>query len=232
MRYSEGVGSANILLVEDENNVAFVASAALRLADYSVTEAASGQDGLVIASRQPIDLAILDVMLPDIDGFEMCQKLRAAGYDFPIVFLTARDATEDRVRGLTIGGDDYLTKPFSVEELVARVQVILRRVGKQPPGRTYRCGSISLNDASHIVFRDGRQIDLSPTEYKLLRFLLRNTGRVLNRDQILDHVWDYDFVGETNVVDTYIHTLRKKVDQGEPRLIQTVRGLGYRMTAP
>jgi two-component system, OmpR family, response regulator len=226
------VGSANILLVEDETNVAFVASAALRLADYSVSEATCGQDGLAIAGQQPIDLAILDVMLPDIDGFEMCQKLRAAGHDFPIVFLTARDATEDRVRGLTIGGDDYLTKPFSVEELVARVQVILRRVGKQSPGKTYRCGPLTLNDAAHLVFRDGQRVDLSPTEYKLLRFLLRNTGRVLNRDQILDHVWDYDFVGETNVVDTYIHTLRKKVDRGQPRLIQTVRGIGYRMTAP
>jgi two-component system, OmpR family, response regulator len=226
------VGSANILLVEDETNVAFVTSAALRLADYSVIEAVSGEGGLAIASQQPIDLAILDVMLPDIDGFEICQKLRSDGHDFPIVFLTARDATADRIRGLTIGGDDYLTKPFSVEELVARVHAILRRVGKHAAGKTYRCGSLTLNDAAHLVVRDGQQVDLSPTEYKLLRFLLRNTGRVLSRDQILDHVWDYDFLGETNVVDTYIHTLRKKVDQGQPRLIQTVRGVGYRMTAP
>jgi two-component system, OmpR family, response regulator len=226
------VSSTNILLVEDEINVAFVASAALRLADYSVTEATTGQEGLAIASQQSVDLAILDVMLPDLDGFEICQRLRSAGHDFPIVFLTARDATEDRVRGLTIGGDDYLTKPFSVEELVARVHAILRRVGKQSPGKTYRCGPIHLNDAAHLVTRDGQQVDLSPTEYKLLRYLLRNTGRVLNRDQILDHVWDYDFVGETNIVDTYIFTLRKKIDQREPRLIQTVRGIGYRMTAP
>jgi two-component system OmpR family response regulator len=226
------VVSANILLVEDEINVAFVASSALRLADYSVTEATSGHDGLAIASQQPIDLAILDVMLPDLDGFEICQRLRSAGHDFPIVFLTARDATEDRVRGLTIGGDDYLTKPFSVEELVARVHAILRRVGKQSPGKTYRCGPISLNDAAHLVTRDGEQIELSPTEYKLLRYLLRHSGRVLSRDQILDHVWDYDFVGETNVVDTYISTLRKKIDCYAPRLIQTVRGVGYRMSAP
>jgi two-component system, OmpR family, response regulator len=218
------VSSTNILLVEDEINVAFVASAALRLADYSVTEATTGQAGLAIASQQNVDLAVLDVMLPDLDGFEICQRLRSAGHDFPIVFLTARDATEDRVRGLTIGGDDYLTKPFSVEELVARVHAILRRVGKQSPGKTYRCGPIHLNDSAHLVTRDGEQVDLSPTEYKLLRFLLRNTGRVLNRDQILDHVWDYDFVGETNIVDTYIFTLRKK--------IETVRGIGYRMTAP
>ena len=150
------MGSANILLVEDEINVAFVASAALRLADYSVTEATTGEEGLAIASQHTVDLAILDVMLPDLDGFEICQKLRSAGHDFPIVFLTARDATEDRVRGLTIGGDDYLTKPFSVEELVARVHAILRRVGKQPPGKTYRCGPLSLDDAAHLVTRDGQ----------------------------------------------------------------------------
>jgi two-component system OmpR family response regulator len=226
------VSPTNILLVEDEINVAFVASAALRLADYCVMEATTGQAGLAIASQQNVDLAVLDIMLPDLDGFEICQRLRSAGHEFPIVFLTARDATEDRVRGLTIGGDDYLTKPFSVEELVARVHAILRRVGKQSPGKTYRCGPIQLNDAAHLVLRDGQQVDLSPTEYKLLRFLLRNTGRALNREQILDHVWDYDFVGETNIVDTYIFTLRKKIDQREPRLIQTVRGIGYRMTAP
>ena len=226
------MSSAHILVVEDEPNVAFVISAALRLADYSVIEADCGRDGLAIAGEQGIDLAILDVMLPDLDGFEICQRLRSAGHEFPIMFLTARDATEDRVRGLTIGGDDYLTKPFSVEELVARVHAILRRVGKQAPGKTYRCGPITLDDAAHLVTRDGQRVDLSPTEYKLLRFLLRNTGRALNRDQILDHVWDYDFDGETNVVDTYISTLRKKVDRSGPRLIQTVRGIGYRMTSP
>jgi two-component system OmpR family response regulator len=226
------VPSANILLVEDEDNVAYVASAALRLADYTVTEASTGRQGLAIATDQPIDLAILDVMLPDLDGFEICQQLRSAGHDFPIVFLTARDATEDRVRGLTIGGDDYLTKPFSVEELVARVHAILRRVGKKPPGKTFRCGPVILDDSAHLVTRDSHQVELSPTEYKLLRYFLRNTGLVLTRDQILDHVWDYDFEGETNVVDTYISTLRKKVDSGETRLIQTVRGVGYRMTNP
>jgi len=226
------VPSANILLVEDEDNVAYVASAALRLADYTVIEASNGRDGLAMATERPVDLAILDVMLPDLDGFAICQQLRSAGHDFPIVFLTARDATEDRVRGLTIGGDDYLTKPFSVEELVARVNAILRRAGKNPPGKTYRCGPLSVDDTAHLATRGGQQIDLSPTEYKLLRYLLRNTGLVLSRDQILDHVWDYDFVGETNVVDTYISTLRKKVDSGQPRLIQTVRGVGYRMTNP
>ena len=224
--------SANILLIEDEENVAYVIAAALRLADYSVTAASSGRQGLAIATRQPVDLAILDVMLPDLDGFQLCEQLRSAGHDFPVMFLTARDATEDRVRGLTIGGDDYLTKPFSIEELVARVHAILRRAGKTLPGRTYQCGPLALDETAHLVSREGSRVDVSPTEYKLLRYLLRNAGIVLSRDQILDHVWDYDFVGETNVVDTYISTLRKKVDLGEPRLIQTVRGIGYRMTPP
>jgi two-component system, OmpR family, response regulator len=226
------MASAHILVVEDEPNVSFVISAALGLAEYSVIEAACGREALAIVGEQGIDLAILDVMLPDMDGFEICQTLRSAGHEFPIVFLTARDVTADRVRGLTIGGDDYLAKPFSLEELVARVHAILRRSGKQSSGKTYRCGPIALDDAAHLVTCDGQQVDLSPTEYKLLRFLLRNSGRALNRDQILDHVWDYDFEGESNVVDTYISTLRKKVDRGGPRLIQTVRGIGYRMTSP
>ena len=222
----------NILLVEDEPNVAYVISAALRVADFSVSEVSSGQEGLTLANQQPVDLAILDVMLPDLDGFEMCQKLRTSGFDFPIIFLTARDAAEDRVRGLTIGGDDYLTKPFSIEELVARVHAILRRVGKATPTHVYRCGPLVLDDAGHRVTRDGERIDLSLTEYKLLRFLLRNTDRIVSRDQILDHVWDYDFDGESNVVESYMYMLRKKVDKREPRLIQTIRGMGYRMTVP
>jgi len=223
---------ANILLVEDEPNVAFVVSSALKLSNYSVMEARSGEEGLSLARRLPLDLAILDVMLPDLDGFEICQRLRSEGFEFPIIFLTARDATEDRIRGLTIGGDDYLTKPFSVEELVARVHVILRRTGKASLQQTYRCGPLTLDDSAHSVTRDGQRIDLSLTEFKLLRFLLRNAGRVLSRDQIIDHVWDYDFDGESNIVETFIHTLRKKVDGHEPRLIQTVRGVGYRLTPP
>ena len=196
------MASATVLVVEDEANVAFVISSALRLAGLTVIEAVTGRDALHQAAQYEVDLAVLDVMLPDIDGFEVCQRLRAGGFEIPIIFLTARDATPDRVRGLTIGGDDYLTKPFSVEELVARVRAVLRRAGK------------------------------SPTEYKLLRFLLRNTGRVMTKTQILDHVWDYDFAGESTVVETFVSTLRKKVDSEEPRLIQTVRGVGYRLTPP
>jgi len=226
------MASANILLVEDEINVAFVVTAALRLAEFNVIEAVTGSDGLQLATRTSVDLAILDVMLPDLDGFEICRKWRANGLEFPVVFLTARDATQDRVRGLTIGGDDYLTKPFSVEELVARVRAILRRAGKASGGHIYQCGPVTLDDAAHRVTRTGQVVELSPTEYKLLRFLLRNPGRVLSKDQILDHVWDYDFVGESTVVETFVSTLRKKLDTEQPRLIQTVRGIGYRMTAP
>jgi two-component system OmpR family response regulator len=223
---------AQILVVEDEPNLSFVVSAALRLAGFSVVEATTGHEALSEAARDSIDLVLLDVMLPDIDGFEICRRLRAGGSELPVLFLTARDATDDRVRGLTIGGDDYLTKPFSVEEMVARVQAVLRRSGKASEAQKLRCADLTLDDASHIVTRASRVVDLSPTEYKLLRFLLRHTGKVLSKGQILDHVWDYDFVGESTVVETYISSLRKKLDVGGPRLIQTVRGIGYRMTPP
>ena len=182
-----------MLVVEDEANVAFVISSALRLSGLNVIEAVTGRDALHQAAQHDVDLAVLDIMLPDIDGFEVCQRLRAAGFEIPIIFLTARDATPDRVRGLTIGGDDYLTKPFSVEELVARVRAVLRRAGKSPAGQVYECGDLTMDDAAYRVMRAGRMVDLSPTEYKLLRFLLRNTGRVMTKSQILDHVWDYDF---------------------------------------
>jgi two-component system, OmpR family, response regulator len=226
------VAPSSVLVVEDEANVAFVIGAALRLAGLTVIEAGTGRDALHLAAHQEVDLAVLDVMLPDLDGFEVCQRLRSTGCEIPIIFLTARDATADRVRGLTIGGDDYLTKPFSVEELVARVRAVLRRAGKSPTGQVYECGDLSMDDAAYRVTRAGRTVELSPTEYKLLRFLLRNAGRVMTKSQILDHVWDYDFAGESTVVETFVSTLRKKVDSEEPRLIQTVRGVGYRLTPP
>jgi two-component system OmpR family response regulator len=226
------VADSTVLVVEDEANVAFVISSALRLSGLNVIEAVTGRDALHQAAHREVDLAVLDIMLPDIDGFEVCQRLRAGGFEIPIIFLTARDATPDRVRGLTIGGDDYLTKPFSVEELVARVRAVLRRAGKSPSGQVYECGDLAMDDAAYRVTRAGRMVDLSPTEYKLLRFLLRNTGRVMTKSQILDHVWDYDFSGESTVVETFVSTLRKKVDSDEHRLIQTVRGVGYRLTPP
>jgi two-component system, OmpR family, response regulator len=223
------MGDLSVLVVEDEDNVRYIAVAALRLAGFAVREVATGREALgQLAGGARCDLVVLDVLLPDIDGFEVCQRLRAAGNDVPIVFLTARDAVEDRLRGLTIGGDDYLTKPFSVEELVARVKVILRRTGRGARPQLLVAAPVELDDEAHIVRRAGEEVALSPTEYRLLRFLLRNQGRVLTRGQLLDHVWDYDFDGESTVVETFISSLRKKLDpNGE--LITTVRGVGYRL---
>lgn len=219
-----------ILVVEDEENIVFVVVAALRLAGFDVVEARSGREGLrkTAESRAP-DLIVLDVMLPDLEGFEVCRRLRAERIDTPVVFLTARDTTEDRIRGLTIGGDDYLVKPFSVEELLARVRVVLRRSGKSAESPVATCADLVLDDESHRVTRQGRVVNLSPTEYKLLRFLMHNKGRVLSREQILDHVWDYSFDGESTVVETFVSSLRKKVEVEGRQLIKTVRGVGYRI---
>ncbi|HTC80728.1 MAG TPA: response regulator transcription factor, partial [Acidimicrobiia bacterium] len=189
--------------------------------------AATGRQALDAVRSNDFDLVLLDVMLPDLDGFEVCRRMRQDGERVPVLFLTARDATEDRVRGLTLGGDDYVAKPFSLEEVVARIHAILRRHGR--PTRTSQVifADLEMDDDAHIVRRAGEPIDLSPTEYKLLRFLLGNAGRVLSRAQILDHVWEYDFGGNTSVVDTYISYLRKKVDRFDPPLIHTIRGVGY-----
>ena len=219
-----------MLVVEDEENVRYVAVAALRLAGFEVLEAQNGRDALalVFEGGRRVDLVVLDVNLPDLDGFEVCRRLRSDGSDTPVIFLTARDATADRLQGLTIGGDDYMVKPFSVEELVARARVILRRIGKATRVQVYRSGEIELDDDAHVV-RVGRdEVSLSPTEYRLLRYLMRNAGRAVSRAQILDHVWNYDFQGESGVVETFMSALRKKVDP-ESRHIRTVRGLGYRL---
>ena len=219
-----------VLVAEDEENVRYVAAAALRLAGMSVDEVGSGREALreLIEGHQAYDLLVLDVMLPDLDGFEVCRRLRAQGMAIPVVFLTARGTTEDRVRGLSIGGDDYLTKPFSVEELVARVRVVLRRTGRAPATEVLSAGGVELDDDAHLVRVGDRDVALSPTEFKLLRFLLRNPGRALTRAQIIDHVWDYDFAGEPTVIETFVSSLRKKLDP-DGRLIQTVRGVGYRL---
>jgi two-component system OmpR family response regulator len=227
------VGAARILVVEDEENVAYVVCTALRLAGFEAIEARTGREALwATGEGRPPDLVVLDVILPDLDGFTVCQRLRAEGIDVPVVFLTARTATDDRVQGLTIGGDDYLTKPFSVEELVARVRVVLRRGGRPLDTQVLRCADLVLDEDAHEVTRAGVVIALSPTEYRLLRLLLRNAGRVLTRGQILDHVWDYDFDGESTVVETFISSLRRKIDCQGPRLIHTVRGVGYRLREP
>jgi two-component system OmpR family response regulator len=216
-----------VLVVDDEENIRFLLDVALRHLGFEVELATTGREAIdKVASTKP-DLVVLDVMLPDLDGFEVCRRLRAEGSRTPVLFLTARDATEDKVRGLTIGGDDYVEKPFSLEELVARVQAVLRRAGLAQPDATLRCADLELDDDAHRVVRAGNEVALSPTEYKLLRYLLVNQGRVVSKTQILDHVWEYDFGGDAGVVETYVSYLRRKLDQTEPRLIQTVRGVGY-----
>jgi two-component system OmpR family response regulator len=222
------VPGERLLLVDDEDNLRSMLEAALRHNGFDITSAASGRAALELAASSKPDLVVLDVMLPDLDGFEVCRRLRADGSRVPVLFLTARDATEDKVRGLTLGGDDYLVKPFSLEELVARVEAVLRRAGlTNTPSNVLRCADLELDDDAHRVTRAGEAVSLSPTEFNLLRYLLANQGRVLSKAQILDHVWDYDFGGDGGVVETYIGYLRKKVDAVEPRLIHTLRGVGY-----
>jgi two-component system OmpR family response regulator len=216
-----------LLLVDDEDNLRSMLEAALRYEGFDVHASSSGRDALDVIDTESPDLIVLDVLMPDLDGFEVCRRLRNDGVKTPVLFLTARDATDDKVRGLTLGGDDYLVKPFSLDELVARIGAVLRRSGLIRAGAVLRCADLELDDDAHLVRRAGEEVPLSPTEYNLLRFLLANQGRVLSKPQILDHVWQYDFGGDGGVVETYIGYLRKKVDRVEPRLIHTVRGFGY-----
>ena len=216
-----------LLLVDDEENLRSMLEAALRHSGFDVVPVGSGREALDAVKAERPDLIVLDVMLPDIDGFEVCRRLRTEGDRTPVLFLTARDATEDKVRGLTLGGDDYLVKPFSLEELVARIGSVLRRTGTAKPGSRLACADLELDDDAHRVTRAGEPVNLSPTEYNLLRYLLVNQGRVLSKAQILDHVWQYDFGGDGGVVETYIGYLRRKVDHVAPKLIHTIRGVGY-----
>ena len=189
--------------------------------------AATGREALDrIVTWRP-DAVVLDIMLPDLDGFAVLQRLRDRGHRVPVVFLTARGTTEDRVGGLSDGGDDYLVKPFDVAELVARVQLRLRRAGDPADSRRLRCADLEIDTDRHEVIRAGRLVHLSPTEYKLLHYLMVNAGRVLTREQIIDRVWSYDFGGDPSIVDTYVSYLRRKVDAEEPKLIHTVRGFGF-----
>ena len=201
--------------------------AALRHSGFDVVPVGSGRDALDAVKAERPELIVLDVMLPDIDGFEVCRRLRTEGDRTPVLFLTARDATEDTVRGLTLGGDDYLVKPFSLEELIARIGSVLRRTGTAKPGSRLACADLELDDDAHRVTRAGEPVSLSPTEYNLLRYLLVNQGQALSKAQILDHVWQYDFGGDGGVVETYIGYLRRKVDDVAPKLIHTIRGVGY-----
>ncbi|WP_214417011.1 response regulator transcription factor [Sphaerisporangium fuscum] len=225
---------ARLLIVEDDPNILELLSASLRFAGFEVTPAASGAAAVEAAQRRRPDLIVLDVMLPDMDGFDVVRRLRGGGAHTPVVFLTARDATEDKIRGLTLGGDDYVTKPFSLEEVIARIRAVLRRTAGDPmaPPPRMTFADIELDEESHEVWRRGKVIPLSPTEFKLLRYFMANAGRVLSKAQILDHVWDYDFRGDAGIVESYVSVLRRKIDNSTPRLIHTLRGVGYVLRTP
>jgi len=223
------VVSARVLVVDDEENIVFLVETALQVQGFTTMAAGNGRDAIAVVGDFRPDLIVLDVMLPDTDGFTLLQRLRSGGCHTPVIFLTARDETADRVHGLTIGGDDYMVKPFAVAELVARVRLSLRRVGSGETSRTLQCADLELDEAAHRVTRAGQVVSLSPTEYALLQYLLVNAGRVVSRAQILDQVWQYDFGGESSVVDTFISYLRRKIDHLEPKLIHTIRGVGYCM---
>jgi len=224
---------ARLLVVEDDPNILELLSASLRFAGFDVATATTGSDAVAAARAGRPDLVVLDVMLPDLDGFEVMRRLRDGGVRTPVVFLTARDATDDKIRGLTLGGDDYVTKPFSLEELTARIRAVLRRTTDPTDGSPrLTFADLELDEETHEVWRNGARVSLSPTEFKLLRYLMLNAGRVLSKAQILDHVWNYDFRGEDNIVESYISYLRRKVDTVEPRLIHTLRGVGYVLRKP
>jgi two-component system, OmpR family, response regulator len=226
--------SLKVLVVDDEPNIRDLLSASLRFAGHQVSVSPNGTDAInKIVELQP-DIVLLDVMLPDISGFGVTKKIRGMGIETPILFLTARDDTEDKVAGLTVGGDDYVTKPFSLDEIMARISAIMRRTSKdQAPGSVIRVGELEINEDAHDVSVNGQLVDLSPTEYQLLRYLATNPNRVLTKAQILDHVWEYDFNGEMGIVESYVSYLRKKLDpiSSEP-LIVTKRGVGYMLKGP
>ena len=218
-----------LLVVDDEDNLRSMLSAALRHYGFDVDVAADASEALERIEAEKPDLVVLDVMMPGLDGFEVCRLMRSKGDLTPVLFLTARGDTADKVTGLKAGGDDYLEKPFSLDELTARIEAILRRTQDSPPGNVLTLADLSLDEDAHVVTRNGVSVHLSPTEYRLLRYLLINRGRVLSKAQIMASVWDYDFDGDGGVVETYIGYLRRKLDNSEPKLIHTVRGFGYTM---
>jgi two-component system OmpR family response regulator len=229
------VNTQRVLVVDDENSISELIATSLKFVGFDVRTAATGAQALQIAEEFKPHALILDVMLPDQNGFEVCRQLRSEGHNVGVLFLTAKDSVEDKIAGLTIGGDDYVTKPFSLEELVARLRALLRRTGAtevMPDEEKIRFADLELDEATHEVRRAGNLIDLSPTEFLLLRYLMINADRVVSKAQILDHVWQYDFRGDMGIVETYVSYLRKKIDIYEPALIHTVRGVGYRLRLP
>jgi two-component system OmpR family response regulator len=228
-----------VLVVDDEPNIRELVQVALKFHGCSVTAAASGKDALRQAEAGNPDLVVLDVMLPDMDGFEVCRRLRASGNEVPVIFLTARDTSSDTVTGLAIGGDDYVTKPFSVEALVARVRAVLRRASRAhgseqagPDAGLLQAGDVELDEGRWTVRRAGTPVELSPTEFRLLAYLMRHQGRVLTRAQLLENVWGWDYSGESQIVETYVSYLRRKLDPLGPPMIHTQRGVGYSLRPP
>ena len=221
-----------LLVVDDEPVLRDAIAASLRFLGFQVTTAAAGADALRLARERPFDLVVLDVMLPGLDGFEVVRRLRSEDARVPVIFLTAKDTQADKVAGLTLGGDDYMTKPFGLEELAARIRTVLRRSRPTRAAPVLTFADIELDQDSYEVRRAGQPIELSPTEFRLLRYLMLNPGRVLTRAQLLDHVWDYDFGGTSTVVSTYIAYLRRKLCAYGPDVIHTQRGVGYRLRAP
>ena len=226
---------ARLLVVDDEPNIRDLLATSLRFAGFEVFTASTGNEAIREATEHQPDLVVLDVMLPDMDGFTVTRRLRDRGEQYPILFLTAKDETQDKVAGLTVGGDDYVTKPFSLEEVVARIRAVLRRTHggtESTVESALMVGDLRLDEDSHEVHRGDVNIELSPTEFKLLRYLMLNAGRVVSKTQILDHVWDYDWSGEVGIVESYISYLRRKIDViGEP-MIHTKRGIGYVLRTP
>lgn len=232
--HPEKTPEARLLVVDDEPSIRELLAASLKFAGFDVVSAGDGTEALRMAESHRPDLVVLDVMLPDMDGFTVTRRLRERGRDTPVLFLTARDETQDKIQGLTVGGDDYITKPFSLEEVVARIRAVLRRTGVAgaPESGRLLFHDLELDEDSHEVRRGGRLVELSPTEFKLLRYLMLNPNRVLSKTQILDHVWNYDFNGESGIVESYISYLRRKIDDREPTLIHTKRGVGYVLRLP
>ena len=237
---ADGDRIPKVLVVDDEPNIRELVEVALKFHGCAVAVSASGKDALHQTETYEPDLIILDVMLPDMDGFEVCRALRTDGNDVPVIFLTARDTTSDTIRGLTLGGDDYVTKPFSVEALVARVRAVLRRTTREADGEAQpggnaallQVGDLQLDEEHWVVRRGGTQVELSPTEFRLLAYLMRNQGRMLTRQQLLENVWGWEFAGQSQVVETYVSYLRRKLDPLGPPLIHTQRGVGYSLRVP
>jgi two-component system OmpR family response regulator len=223
---------ARLLVVDDEPTILELLSGSLRLAGFEVMTAASGAEAVRAAASARPDLVLLDVMMPDGDGFEALRRIRSGGGEVPVIFLTARDEVPDRVAGFAVGADDYVTKPFSLDELLGRIRAVLRRTRADAPGSLLRVADLELDEDGHEVRRAGVPAELTPTEYRLLRFLMVNAGRVVSKNQILDQVWEHGPDRDSGVVEPAVSYLRRKVDQGQPRLIHTVRGFGYVLRIP